>query len=48
MRKNIYWIVGVIVCVALFIGAYFLYDKLKAEYQPQSNLIVMNEPSSES
>ena len=47
MRKNIYWIVGVIVCVALFIGAYALYDQLKDEYAPQSNLVLLNEPKQE-
>lgn len=47
MRKNLYWIVGAVVCVALFIGAYFLYDKLKDEYQPQTNLIKVEEPTTQ-
>ena len=45
MRKNLYWIIGAIVCVALLIGAYVLYDRLKDDYAPDANLVPVIEPT---
>ncbi len=46
MNKNIYWIVAVIMTIVLFVGAYFLYDKLKDDYAPDTELVFVNTPSS--
>ncbi len=37
MKKNILWVVIAVLCIALFICAYLLYDRLKDDYAP-SNL----------
>ena len=44
MRKALYWILAIIACVGLFVGATFLYDYLKDNYAPEINLIV-NDPN---
>jgi thiol-disulfide isomerase/thioredoxin len=36
MNKNIIWIIGIIVAVALFTGAYFLYGALSESYAPDN------------
>lgn len=35
MKKSIKWIIALVVCVAVFIGVYFLYNALKEEYEPE-------------
>ena len=44
MKKNILWIIGVVIAVLLFIGAYFLYNNLSEKYDSPS----LTESSSQS
>lgn len=43
MKKNIIWIIGSVVAVLLFAGAYILYNSLSEEYAPEN--IVENSSS---
>ena len=42
MKKNSALIIGIIVSVAVFVGVYFLYDKLSTDYAPD-NLVSQTE-----
>lgn len=42
MNKAIYWIIAIVLCVGLFVGAFYLYNNLKDNYQPANDLVVVN------
>lgn len=47
MKKNLIWIIGCVVAIALFIGVYFLYGKLSDEYKPEDQLITEDNKNKE-